>query len=171
MLAKLIQSLADTAARRWRALALALAPALIVAGVVAAQTSITFPVPSGIWSAGGAVVVSQDANSLTGVAAGTSGQLLTGAGAATAPAWQTVVFSASFTPTGTAANTCAEQELTVTGVVSTDVVQVTAPGGTVAVAGARASGDDTVEIMFCNPTASLATADSGTYRFLSFGAS
>jgi len=58
-----------------------------LAGIAIAQTSNYLPVPSNIFSATGAVVVTQDANNLTGVAAVASGQVLTSAGTGTAPAW------------------------------------------------------------------------------------
>ncbi len=77
--------------------------------------------------------------------------------------------SAVLSPAEVAANTCAEQTFTVTGVVTTDVVTVNKPTAQagLGVAGVRASATDQVGINFCNVTASPITPTaSQTYVFL-----
>lgn len=146
--------------------------ALLAATWAVAQTSIYLPVPSNIFSAKGALVVSQDLNNLTGIAAGTSGQMLVAQGAATLPSWQTVRYSASVSPAQVAANVCVDQVFTVTGVAVGDVIVANYPAGVhdspMAMA-ARDSGADTVAITFCNPSAAPGTPPNGTYLFMAFG--
>jgi hypothetical protein len=145
---------------------------LLVAGVAIAQTSNYFPVPSNIWSATGAVVVAQDGNNLTGVAAVTPGYVLASQGEATLPAWERLsAAEPSLTPTEVAAATCAEQAFTVTGVLATDTVTVSPPVRTTnaAAVAARASDADTVAILFCNPQSTGVVPDAGSYRLMVFG--
>lgn len=76
-------------------------------------------------------------------------------------------FSVSFTPASVAANTSAEQPVTVAGVKTGDAISVTAPGLTAGtgIVGCRVSADDTVQIAFANFTAGSLTPPSGTHLF------
>lgn len=75
-----------------------------------------------------------------------------------------------FDPASVATITTAEQAMTVTGVKPGDIVFVTKPTLTagLAVAGARVSAADTVQVTFVNPTAGAIDAASETYRVFWF---
>ena len=75
------------------------------------------------------------------------------------------VIAVSFTAPEVAAATAAEQTITVTGVKAGDMVSVSPPANTkkTACASARVSADNTVALMFVNPTAGALTPDAGTY--------
>jgi hypothetical protein len=77
-------------------------------------------------------------------------------------------YTAALTPAEVAANTCAEQTFTVTGVHASDIVFVNKPTAQagLGVAGVRASGTNQVGITFCNATASPITPTAAqTYGF------
>lgn len=142
--------------RMRKSILLALAGLLLFAAGAIAQTSIYLPVPSGIFSAKGALLVSQDQNNVTGIAAVASGQVLTSAGTGALPAWSAsptltgvtaatgsfstsatvgggtaitkiVVYSQTITPASVAAAVCAEQTFTVTGLTTADKVLYNPP--------------------------------------------
>lgn len=73
----------------------------------------------------------------------------------------------TWNPAAVAANSTAEQTVTVNGARTGDAVVVTKPTHTagVAVAGARVSAKDTVKVTFVNPTASSVDPPSEDYRF------
>lgn len=77
------------------------------------------------------------------------------------------VSTVSFTPASVAANTTAEQSVTVTGAKAGDHVSVSPPSITagVTLTAARASADDTVQVTFANATAGALTPASGNYVF------
>lgn len=77
-------------------------------------------------------------------------------------------FTAALTPAEVAANTCAEQLFTVTGVAVGDVVAVNKPTAQagLGIGGARASATNQVGVNFCNATASPITPTAAeTYLF------
>ena len=77
-------------------------------------------------------------------------------------------FTAALTPAAVAANTCAEQTFTVTGIHASDIVFVNKPTAQagLGVAGVRASAANTVGINFCNTTGSEITPTAAqTYSF------
>ncbi|MDZ4253543.1 MAG: hypothetical protein U1A72_13330 [Sulfuritalea sp.] len=165
----------------------------VAIGVTVAAVALAaayFPVPSNIWATGD-VVVAQDANNLTGVAAVASGQVLTSAGTATKPAWSASpsltsltlgsgtaitkiqVLSATITPTQldlSPLGQCEEQSFTLTGLTSADKVAVNPAFATNASAymtTARAStGADTILITFCQVSTAAATPAGGTINVL-----
>ena len=78
-------------------------------------------------------------------------------------------YTAVLSPAEVAANTCAEETFTVTGISTTDVVFVNKPTAQagLGVAGVRASAADQVGITFCNATAAPITPTaSQTYSFV-----
>lgn len=94
-----------------------------------------------------------------------AGTLTTGTGNALAGLAK---YSASLSPAEVAANTCAEQTFTVTGVTTSDVVFVNKPTAQagLGIAGVRASATNQVGINFCNATAAPITPTaSQTYVF------
>lgn len=74
------------------------------------------------------------------------------------------VYKQTLSPAQVAANTTAEQTLTVTGLKAADtllsVVKPTADAG-LGIAGARISADDTLAVTFVNPTAGALTPAAG----------
>lgn len=77
------------------------------------------------------------------------------------------ISTVSWSPAQVAANTTAEEAVTVTGVLAGDHVSVSPPdhqAGVVAAA-ARASDTDEVSVTFVNPTAGAVTPTSGSYVF------
>lgn len=111
--------------------------------------------------------------------AGTAGITVSTAGATAAPVSLTVgptgvalvklaKYSATLSPASVAANTCAEEAFTVTGVEAGDIVYVNKPTSQagLGVAGVRASGASAVAINFCNATASpIVPTASQAYLF------
>lgn len=79
------------------------------------------------------------------------------------------LYTATLTPAEVAANTCAEQTFTVTGVHASDTVFVNKPTSQagLGVAGVRASATNQVGINFCNATASPITPTAA--QVYSFG--
>ncbi len=157
------------------------ATAFIVAPAFS-QTSSYLPAPSGIFSAKGAIVTTQDANNLTAVAAVASGQVLTSAGTSTQPAWsaspsltsvtlgasgtavtQIKVYSQTVTPASVAANLCAEQTFTVTGLTTADKIFINpvATGNATSAGQVRVSATNTLAVTYCNPTAGALTPAAG----------
>jgi len=81
------------------------------------------------------------------------------------------VYRAALSPAEVAANTCAAEAFTVTGIKTTDLVVVVKPTeqAGLAVCGARASAANTITINFCNPTAAGITPTAAqTYVFMVF---
>jgi hypothetical protein len=78
------------------------------------------------------------------------------------------VVSVTFNPASVAANTTAEQAMTVTGAQVGDLVFVRKPtlSAGLGIAGARVSAADTVQVTFVNATASPIDAGSETYLVL-----
>lgn len=78
------------------------------------------------------------------------------------------VYEVSWTPAAVAANTAAEQSVTVTGVRTDMGIYITPPSITAGVAPvcARVSADDTVQVAFVNATAGALTPPAGTYKFV-----
>lgn len=74
----------------------------------------------------------------------------------------------SLTPAEVAAATVAEQNVTVAGLTTSDLVFVGnyTPGNATALAGARVSAANTLTLRFVNPTAGALTPGAGTYNFL-----
>jgi len=74
----------------------------------------------------------------------------------------------TFNPASVAANTSAEQSLTVKGAKLNDMVVITKPALTagIALGGARVSAADTVQVTFINATAGAINPPSETYRIL-----
>ena len=136
---------------------------LSLAGVVAmasaivwADTGFYFPIPGNVIGSAGQVLVAKDTNNVTA---------------------NTVFFSATINPGSIAAETCAYQSFTVTGIAATDAVSVSGPHPTDGIldssygaVSAKPSGADTVAINFCNPTEVVVDPASSTYRFLAIGA-
>ena len=81
-----------------------------------------------------------------------------------------LLFAVGWSPVGVAANTSAEQDLTVTGVKLGDVISVNKPTAQagLGVVGARVSAADTVSVTFGNFTAAtpITPTASETYSFL-----
>lgn len=170
---------------------------VLAAGLALAQNLL--PVPSGIYSAKGALAVANDGNNLTGIAPVASGQVLTSAGTAALPLWsadpvltsitadaiiaptathatsvtvggsgtaitQMRVYSQTITPASVAADLCAEQSFTVTGLTTADKVffNPVATGNATWAGQVRVSAADTLAVTYCNPTAGALTPGSGT---------
>lgn len=77
------------------------------------------------------------------------------------------IITATFAPTSVAAQSCADQAATVTGVVATDIpVSVKNPGtlGNIS-AVATSAGAGTINVHFCNPTTAAVTPIAGTWTF------
>lgn len=107
-------------------------------------------------SSGGTQVASFGASGLT---LGTGGTALT----------NIQVFSVSVTPASQAANTCAEQAFTVSGVKTTDKIFLggyTATGNATGYGAARVSAADTVQQTICNPTAGALTPAASTHVYV-----
>ena len=86
----------------------------------------------------------------------------------TAAASKLAKFSATLSPAAVAANTCAEQTFTVTGVETGDVVTVNKPTAQagLGIGGVRASAANQVGVTFCNNTAgSITPTASQVYTF------
>jgi len=85
------------------------------------------------------------------------------------PLYKLKVYSQTLTPALIAANVCAEQTFTVTGLATTDRVlainnpSMSTPYGIV---GMRVSAANTLALMFVNPTASTATPSAGTFKII-----
>lgn len=77
------------------------------------------------------------------------------------------VVSVSFTAASVAAATCATQTVTVNGVAVGDVVSVSPPAfsNAVACASATVTASNTISLRFVNPTAGALTPTAGTYLF------
>lgn len=77
------------------------------------------------------------------------------------------IVTADWTPASVAANTTAEQTVTVAGTVVGDHVSVTPPGNTagVSLTAARVSAANTVAVTFVNPTAGAVTPLTGDHVF------
>lgn len=77
------------------------------------------------------------------------------------------IVSVSFTPANVTTATCAEQDVTVTGVAVGDYVTVNPPAiaNAIACCGARVKAANTVAVLFSNPTGSTAAPGAGTYTF------
>lgn len=81
------------------------------------------------------------------------------------PAAPFITYSVALTPASVAANTCAEQTFTVTGIVASGVVWVNKPSSTpgLGIAGVRASGASTVGINYINTTSAAIVPPPETY--------
>lgn len=137
---------------------------VLLAGVAVSQTQY-LPIPTGVGTSGQVLAVTSDGNNVQGTSAISAATSVTiGSGTAIT---KIQVLTASFTPTSVNAVTCADRSATVTGIATTDKVFVTTPelGNSAAAVAARASGANTVAVMFCNPTAGALTPTSGTYTF------
>lgn len=181
MIRKLIASFGVGAAFAAGALAIGIAWAALL------------PVPNNVFVKGD-VVVADDAQNLTGVAAVATGQVLTSAGVSTKPAYSAnpsvatlaattsatvgggtaitkiVVYSQTITPASVATIVCAEQTFTVTGLTTADKVLYNPPatGNATSAAQARVSAADTLAVMYCNPTAGALTPGAGTGVVVAF---
>lgn len=87
-----------------------------------------------------------------------------------APLAPLIVYNQTVTPTSVAANTTAEQSLTVTGLVSGSIVYVNKPSATpgLGIAGVRVSAANVLGITYCNATAAAITPPSETYLVANF---
>lgn len=83
---------------------------------------------------------------------------------------QVIAMTAALTPVAVATITSAEQTFTVTGLLTTDIVEVMAPGLTAgaALTGARVSAANTLALTFDNPTVASVTPLAGNYTILVF---
>lgn len=128
---------------------------------VRAQTQY-LPIPSGVCTTAGQILVAVDANNVqctSSPAIGASGTAIT----------QIRVYSQSVTPSQVAAQVCAEQSVSLTGVTTADKVFMTPPAiasspGASPVA-VRVSAADELAVTYCNPASSAATPASGTFAF------
>lgn len=80
-------------------------------------------------------------------------------------------FTVAFTPGSQAANTCAPQTVTVTGLVVGDRVLLgdyPATGNALGYGAVKVSAADSVALTICNPTAGALTAAAGNFSFLVF---
>ncbi len=147
------------AAAAFAALALTLA-----AGDVAAQNQ-TFPIPSAVCQGSARPLVSSGssgkydkatcATSLTGltaVSAGTvAGTTSVTVGTSGTALTQIKTYSQTLTPVSVAANGCATQTFTVTGIAATDYLILNGTPITPARVNVRPSGADTIAVTYCNP--------------------
>lgn len=74
----------------------------------------------------------------------------------------------TITPASVAANTCAEQTFTVTGLRTTDTVVINVAGITAGTAAGspRVSANNTLAVAYCNNTAGPLTPNAGSYRIV-----
>lgn len=130
--------------RKWIA---GLTTGLIVA--IAGGVLANMPVPSQIW-ASGQIATAVDANNL-GVAPATF-------------ATQIKVYSQTITPASVAANLCAEETFTVTGLTTDDkvVYNPVAAGNASSATQWRVSAANTLAVTYCNPTAGALVPGAGT---------
>jgi hypothetical protein len=86
------------------------------------------------------------------------------------PAAPLITYAQTVTPVSVAANTTAEQALTVTGIVASSMVWVNKPSFTpgLGIVGVRVSGTNSVAVNYCNNTATAITPPSETYLFANF---
>lgn len=154
--------------------ALAVVLSLALFGQPIAQVTGNYlPVPNNVFTAKGAVVVTQDEQNLTGVAAGAAGYLLTGAGSATLPAFTTAIVQQEEENAGVSvsANSCAKEDVATVGVLATDSVmanllddQDTSKVALVAVD--PSDNDGYVTLTWCNSDGVTRSAGGGTIRVL-----
>lgn len=125
--------------------------ATILTGCIAIGAAFAqlMPVPSNIWAAG-QIVTAVDANNI-GVAPNTF-------------ATQIKVYTQTITPASVAANLCAEQTFTVTGLTTSDKIAYNpaATGNATSAGQVRVSAADTLAVTYCNPTAGALTPGAGT---------
>jgi hypothetical protein len=82
-----------------------------------------------------------------------------------------MTFVVAVTPASVGAAATAEQTVSVTGILSTDLVEVVqqpARTNSTAAVGARASAANQISVTYVNPTAGALTPPSGNYTFLVF---
>ena len=86
------------------------------------------------------------------------------------PAAPCITYSQTITPTAVGPNTTVAQDFTVTGLIASSVVVVNKPSYTagIAIAGARVSAANILEITFANCTANTITPPSETYAIANF---
>lgn len=87
-----------------------------------------------------------------------------------APTAPLIVYNQTVTPVSVAANTTAEQSLTVTGVLNNSVVYLNKPSFTpgLGIAGVRVSAANTIGVTFINNTATAITPPSETYAVANY---
>jgi hypothetical protein len=81
---------------------------------------------------------------------------------------QSTVYAPSITPAAVAAQSCADQTFTVTGLVVTDTLSRLIPPaalGNVGVGDAYASAANVLTLHFCNPSVAAVTPPAGVYTF------
>lgn len=102
--------------------------------------------------------------------AGTDGTIRRVKGTSQASARELLVFTASDTPALVAANTSAEEAMTFTGILTTDIpVEIVGPGvqpAGLSMGGIRISAADTLQVRFGNHTAAGITPAAGTYTLV-----
>lgn len=83
---------------------------------------------------------------------------------------QLILFQVSLTPASVATIVCAEQALTVTGILASDVLAYASNSVAMATATAAVTGHvsaaNTIALGYCNPTAGALTPTPGTYNVL-----
>lgn len=143
-----------------------IAAALVLLPFVAAAQTQYLPIPSGVGTSGQVLAVTSDGNNVQGTSAIAAATSVTVGSSGTAIT-QIRVFSQTITPGQVAANTCAEQSVTVTGVATTDKLIFNATQGlSPAFTHIRPSGANTVALMFCNPGNSAASPAAGTVNII-----
>jgi trimeric autotransporter adhesin len=108
--------------------------------------------------------------SLTAASFSGNGSALTDVNAATVNNFQMLKLTASITPASVNHQTCSEQNFTVSGVNSGDVLLSVQPSGhspgtNIAVGGWRVAANNTVAIQFCNVSSGTSTPAAATYIF------
>lgn len=118
-------------------------------------------------------VLAGAAGAITALTASTTGAIAApvslAIGASGTALTQVRVYSQTITPASVAANTCAEQTFTVTGVTTADKISFNpglAPTAGVSPVSIRVTAADTVGITFANNTAGALTPSAGTWQFL-----
>jgi len=126
---------------------LAAAAALVLCAASASAQTQLYPIPSGVGTAGQAVVF-KDGNNIQGSNSISPTTLQLGSGTALT---KIVVYSTTVTPGSVAANGCAWQSFTVTGLTTSDKVIINSSVlWTPAAVGARVSAADLLAVNFCN---------------------
>ena len=130
--------------------------ALFALAAVGMAFAADYPVPQGIWTTGD-VLTARSQDGIGKAPVGYVGQMK--------------VYSQTITPASVATIVCAEQTFTVTGLVAaTDKVLYNPPatGNATSAAQVRVSADNTLAVMYCNPTAGALTPGAGTATIIAY---
>lgn len=129
----------------------------VTAAAPAWGQSAKLPIPTGVCDTANALVIAADTHNIT----------------CHSQVSKVAYYTATVTPASVAANVCAEQTFTVTGLTTSDVVFINpvATGNATSAGQARVSAANTIAITYCNPTAGGLTPGAGTLKVIAFTAS